>query len=279
MRYRWLALMIMVGAFASGWTIMESNSFLMRPVYSVHELVQQIRTEPVVAQRYARYFGVNAYSLADYFQKNLRLQPLKSATTFQVAHVRPSGEILVRKLKFKKGTMVFTTSEGKPVLKMSCGNPLTRALENTSFHKPEVRLVVLKPATVPPGVLAPSIPTEPVDEVPPDIVVLPPTPEVYFPETVEPEIVPPAEMVPPTEAVPPTRTPPAAPPFVFSPPNVPFFVLPPFLITHHPKPLSQPPVPEPGTLFVLAAGLGLYPLFKGRLSMLKNSNERKGDSR
>ena len=53
--------------------VVPRNSYLVRPVASARELANQIRTEPVVAQRYARHFKRSAWEFADYVEKNLHL--------------------------------------------------------------------------------------------------------------------------------------------------------------------------------------------------------------
>ena len=102
------------------------NSYIVRPVASVRDLANQIRTEPVVAQRYARHFGRSAYELADYFEKNLVLAKLERAETFNVYYAPPDNRLLVVRKTLPKGTPVFVDKKTrKPVLKANCGNPLT----------------------------------------------------------------------------------------------------------------------------------------------------------
>jgi hypothetical protein len=54
--------------------VVPRNSYLIRPVASARELANQIRTEPVVAQRYARHFKRSAWEFAEYVEKHLRLR-------------------------------------------------------------------------------------------------------------------------------------------------------------------------------------------------------------
>ncbi len=105
---------------------MPRNSYLVRPVSSARELAQQIRTEPVVAQRYARHFKQPAYAIADFFEKNLRLTRLERSDEFFVYYAPPDGQLLVKRRLLPRGKEVFVLkSTGKPVLLAECGNPMT----------------------------------------------------------------------------------------------------------------------------------------------------------
>jgi hypothetical protein len=108
--------------------VVPRNSYLIRPVASARELANQIRTEPVVAQRYARHFKRSAWEFADYVEKNLRLTRLERAQTFNVYYSPPDNRLLVVRRTLPKGTPVFVEKRsGKPILKANCGNPLTLA--------------------------------------------------------------------------------------------------------------------------------------------------------
>jgi hypothetical protein len=108
--------------------VVPRNSYLIRPVASARELANQIRTEPVVAQRYARHFKRSAWEFADYVEKNLRLTRLERAQTFNVYYAPPDDRLLVVRRTLPKGTPVFAEKRsGKPILKANCGNPLTPA--------------------------------------------------------------------------------------------------------------------------------------------------------
>jgi hypothetical protein len=108
--------------------VVPRNSYLIRPVASARELANQIRTEPVVAQRYARHFKRSAWEFADYVEKNLRLTRLERAQTFNVYYAPPDNRLLVVRRTLPKGTPVFVEKRsGKPILKANCGNPLTPA--------------------------------------------------------------------------------------------------------------------------------------------------------
>jgi hypothetical protein len=108
--------------------VVPRNSYLIRPVASAQELANQIRTEPVVAQRYARHFKRSAWEFAEYVEKHLRLTRLERAQTFNVYYSPPDDRLLVVRRTLPKGTPVFVEKRsGKPILKANCGNPLNAA--------------------------------------------------------------------------------------------------------------------------------------------------------
>ncbi len=121
-----IALWLFMSAGAESNLLVPRNSFLIRPVAGARDLAQQIRTEPVVAQRYARHFGRSAHELADYFEKNLKLTRLERSGIYYVYYSPPDNRVMVERKVLRRGTPVFVEKRtGKPVLKANCGNPLT----------------------------------------------------------------------------------------------------------------------------------------------------------
>jgi len=113
-----LFLLTSVAIAAESIAVVPRNSYLIRPVASARELANQIRTEPVVAQRYARHFKRSAWEFADYVEKNLRLTRLERAQTFNVYYAPPDDRLLVVRRTLPKGTPVFVEERsGKPILK------------------------------------------------------------------------------------------------------------------------------------------------------------------
>jgi hypothetical protein len=115
---------------------MPRGSFLTQPVQSTWQLAQQVRTNPVVAARYEKHFGVSPSRFADYAQSQLRYQRLKSAGCYRVFFIRKDGSIGSNVRKLRKGTEVFMhVRTGKPVLLAECGNPMTTALPGYTLHQ------------------------------------------------------------------------------------------------------------------------------------------------
>jgi hypothetical protein len=122
----WLLLLYAVPTWSAA---MPRGSFLTQPVQSTWQLAQQVRTNPVVAARYEKHFGVSPSRFADYAQSQLRYQRLKSAGSYRVFFIRKDGSIGSNVRKLRKGTEVFMhVRTGKPVLLAECGNPMTTAL-------------------------------------------------------------------------------------------------------------------------------------------------------
>jgi len=254
---------------------MPPNSYLVRPVRSVRELVQQIRGEPVVAQRYARHFRQPAYVLADFFEKNLRLSRLERSGEFFVYYASPDGQLLVKRRLLPRGKEVFVLKrDNKPVLLAECGNPLTRAI---SFPSSQVS------APVAPAVVETSTPTM-VETVSQPVLPVVEIVEVPLEEAVAADLFPPAilselETLPESAPEPPPMVVPAA--VVPSVPVAPvvhsaggwwgaLLLLPPFLLV---RGGGAPPevIPEPTAWVVLAAGLGML-AFSRRRSCHRSSN-------
>ncbi|MDW8106351.1 MAG: DUF6777-containing protein [Armatimonadota bacterium] len=258
------------------------NSFIIRPVGSAQALANQIRTEPIVAQRYARHFGIDAYKFAEYVEKNLRLSQLKQAQVFNVYYAPPDNRLMVVRRVLPKGTPVFVDKRtGKPVLKANCGNPLTPAVTiptpQTQATLSSLTVTPTTPALVEalPEARMPDVELVELAEVPVEEVVTTDTLPVQNLTGALPENAPEPEVV-----VPPVASPsvPEVPIVTARPPNL--LPLLPLLTLIPPRSGDDyEPIPEPSSIAILGAGLGLlYPLTRRTLRRSKNSSQRTGDS-
>ncbi len=114
-------LALTVSAFASDRA--EPNSFLNKRANSVPQLVQEVRTDDAVADRFARHFGKTREELVEYFG-TLHLARLNSDGTYMIYLVDDQGVIKAKPQRLKAGTRVFADAAGTPVLKASCGNAM-----------------------------------------------------------------------------------------------------------------------------------------------------------
>lgn len=264
--------------------VVPRNSYLIRPVASARDLANQIRTEPIVAQRYARHFKRSAWEFAEYVEKNLRLTRLERAQTFNVYYSPPDDRLLVVRRTLPKGTPVFVEKKtGKPVLKANCGNPLTPTV---SLPTPQ--------AQVPIEVASVAMP-QPVFA---EVIDAPQTPTIELVEAVEAPIeeVVAADVLPTetlVETLPEAAPEPEAPPVIMTAVSssanqipiissggfnwLPFLPLVAFIVPRGGD--DYDPIPEPTSLLILSAGVGLlYPFSRTVLSRSQNSSQRTGDS-
>ena len=266
--------------------VVPRNSYLIRPVASARELANQIRTEPVVAQRYARHFKRSAWEFADYVEKNLRLTRLERAQTFNVYYSPPDDRLLVVRRTLPKGTPVFVEKRsGKPILKANCGNPLTPAAAIPTPPQATLPVEVASVATPIPmfadTINAPQAPVIEIVEIA----------EAPIEEVVAADVLPTETLVEtlpesaPEPEAPPTLAPVAASPTTQLPPVVtgggfnwlPFLPLIALVTPRGGE--SVEPIPEPTSALILGAGLGLlYPLSRRALRRSQNSSQRTGDS-
>jgi hypothetical protein len=281
-----LFLLTSVAIAAESIAVVPRNSYLIRPVASARELANQIRTEPVVAQRYARHFKRSAWEFADYVEKHLRLTRLERAQTFNVYYSPPDDRLLVVRRTLPKGTPVFVErNTGKPILKANCGNPLTPAAAIPTPPQATLPVEVASVATPIPmfadTINAPQAPVIEIVEIA----------EAPIEEVVAADVLPTETLVEtlpeaaPEPEAPPTLAPVAASPTTQLPPAItsggfnwlPFLPLI-ALITPRGGDTFEP-IPEPTSALILSAGLGLlYPLSRRALRRSQNSSQRKGDS-
>lgn len=241
--------------------MMPSGSFLNEPVQTTKQLVSQLQTDVVVARRYKQQFGVPDNKIIDYFKGNLRASTLKKAGKYNVYYY--SRKITKRVERLIKGTRVFVNLQGKPVLKMRCGNPLVSQLRQVPKQpaKPPVKKVTTNISK--PVVPTPVVPTL-VDEVPLTTAIQ--TVEVIEAEI--PPLIPPGvtEIIPIEETLPglvPVQEVPVAaiPAAVTSSTSSEWFLAPigigfVLFLSNQGGGNEQPPtVPEPSSMMALATGI------------------------
>jgi hypothetical protein len=219
---------------------MEHNSFLQKPVFSTKALTQQVGSDPTVLKRYERHFMLNKDVLKEYFGR-LELMPLRETRRYLVYNVDASFKINKKMLILQKGTLVFADTNGKPILKRTCGNPMVAYLP----PKGQIAAKFVPPKYALSGTTAVESPT---------VYSMASEPEPM----VEPTITPTESPIPtpePTPLVDPL--PPALPtlPGAFMPslPWLPIAILP--FLPGGDKP-TDPPVPEPVSIAVLGMGVG-----------------------
>jgi len=281
MRY-WLigiALLATVWAEANPAFRMPPNSYLVRPVNSVRELVDQIRGEPVVAQRYARHFKQPAYVIADFFEKNLRLTRLERSQEFLVYYAPPDGQLLVKRRLLPRGKEVFVLKRtGKPVLLKECGNPMTPTVQ---MSVPILPSLPAAPRVVSELVIA-EVAAQPVL---PEVEIV----EVPLEEAVAADLFPPA-ILSELETLPEIAPePPPAVALVAVTPHIPiapvagsknWWALLPFLLPFVVPRGGTEVIPEPAAWIGLLTGLGMLYSVAGRaFSRSRNASQRGESSR
>jgi hypothetical protein len=171
------------------------DSFLMYQVDSTSELVEALKADPALRVRYARHFGIPQSSIVDFVKNALVPYRLPADRAITVYGVTKSGRIYPVPSRMAKGTKVWATRSGVPVLKWLCANPLTKTLPGTKLAKARSAKVKGNTKVAGAGALAPiaadtelPIATEPMLSLPPVMSTALTTPSV--PVTLAPSIVP-----------------------------------------------------------------------------------------
>lgn len=133
-----LGLAVMQCAFAAERA--PAGSYLIYRATTVGELRDQIAKNPIVRSRYVRHFGKSAAELDKFLSRELALTSLKEPLRAKCWYIDKSGRQLIKTKLLPRGSMVFTTSDGKPLLSWSCGNPL-RADLPTKLVKSSVQTI------------------------------------------------------------------------------------------------------------------------------------------
>ena len=102
----------------------ETGAFLNKRAYTTQQLVDQVRNDRAVRDRYMRHYRMNEEELVRWFS-TLHPAKLQKPGTYIVYNIRKDGIIRARVFELEKGHAVFADQFGNPVLKMSCGNPFT----------------------------------------------------------------------------------------------------------------------------------------------------------
>lgn len=100
------------------------NSYLEKRVDTTEGLVQQLRSNPVVMDRYRRHFAMSDAEVITYLS-SLRVTTLPKDGIYTVYGVpKTTGDFHARLRMLKAGEPVFVEDDGTPVLQLVCGNPL-----------------------------------------------------------------------------------------------------------------------------------------------------------
>lgn len=163
----------------------EPNAYLNRPVRSAAELVMQAKNDPEVMDRYMRHFALGRREVLALLS-SLHLAKIKRDTPMTVFNCsEQDGVIRQRLFSIKAGAWVFADASGRPVLKMTCGNPFwTRPPE-----APEEVETATVPVTLRQDQVLASTETLPIAEVVeppfevPEPLAVPPVPHLELPGT------------------------------------------------------------------------------------------------
>lgn len=103
------------------------GAFIRKPVKTVADLVSHVKTDPIVMDRMVRHFRLTPAQIANYFS-TLHVARLENEGVYLVFNVHEDNVIRGRYFKVPKGTLVFSDSNGRPILKHECGNPMVLRL-------------------------------------------------------------------------------------------------------------------------------------------------------
>jgi hypothetical protein len=174
------------------------DSFLSYQVDSTSELVEALRSDEALRRRYARHFGIPESNVIDFVKSSLVPYQLPADRNVTVYGVTKTGRIYATRTRLRKGTKVWATRSGVPILKWLCANPLTKTLPGTKIAKAKPTKLKGKTKIAGARGLAPipaladiPIDTEPMLSIPPSVPTALTTPNI------------PVAVAPPTGLTPP----------------------------------------------------------------------------
>lgn len=100
------------------------DRFNNTPSLTTDALVETLKTDKTFRVNLARHFGIPEERLIEFVQDALVPQVLDRETRVLNYGVTKAGKIYGKTITLKKGTQVWATREGKPILKWDCSNPL-----------------------------------------------------------------------------------------------------------------------------------------------------------
>lgn len=220
----------------------ETGSFLAKRASTVEQLTGQVERYAVVRDRYERHFRMSDSDLMEMFA-HLHVGKLDHTGSYIVYNIHDDNVIRARVFKLRAGTPVFMDDNDRPILKISCGNPMVAPTPTPPPPPPPVR-----PHPHPVPVPVPPVPPPP----PQPIIITPPPPP------------PPAPVVPPVAPITNTKN---VSGNVFNNSSSSLFVLPLLLIINnhggHEHEHKQP-VPEPASILAMGMGASLLVIRKKR---------------
>ncbi|MCW3100960.1 MAG: hypothetical protein JWL77_6578 [Chthonomonadaceae bacterium] len=104
-------------------TTMPPGAFLHQPAPNVAALNRQVQTDRLVAERYARLYGMSPDMVRSAFSK-LQLSTLSEDHIYEVHYVHPGEKIGYKLRRVRKGTVIYRMPDGTPALVRVCGNPI-----------------------------------------------------------------------------------------------------------------------------------------------------------
>ncbi len=100
------------------------DRFNNNPSLTNEGLVETLKTNKTFRTNLAKHFGVPEERVIEFVQDALVPQTLAQDTRVMNYGVTKSGLIYSKNTTLKKGTRVWATRDGKPILKWDCSNPL-----------------------------------------------------------------------------------------------------------------------------------------------------------
>ncbi len=117
------------------------NSYIDRRVTSVSDLVNHVKTDKDVMDRYQRHFAMSDAEVIGYLS-TLHIEKLDKDRVFTVYGVPRSNGVIHTHLRLlKKGEPLLVESDGTPVLMLVCGNPLILGPQKPTMGNPVVATV------------------------------------------------------------------------------------------------------------------------------------------
>ncbi len=128
-----------------------------------------LQRNAALRQRYARHFKIPEGEVVSFVRNALVLSTMQEDTNMTTFGITKSGMIYPVKTRLKKGTKVWATREGVPVLKWNCSNPLEWELPGQELREKPYRITVTPNSTVPPDeALALAVPDQLTVPITPD---------------------------------------------------------------------------------------------------------------